>query len=290
MTTLTTPGTTPEIEAALTTAIEPWLAHMRWRPDFADWRERRLWQENYQAGRVARVRALAPTASPRLLDLGCGMGGLSVALARAGFAVWPFDYNDAYCRITRLRARRHGLTLPVARAAGEALPYPDASFDMVVCWDVLEHVRSLPAVLAETRRVLRPGGLALVTATNRYGWRDQHYHLPGINWLPRRLARPLLALAGRSKRGAAFDDRQALEEMNYVTWPDFVRLGQRLGFAVEDTREATLRAGSLGGLTGRRRHVARLALRTGLAPALYPLYRFAILGTFEAVLRVPTQP
>jgi hypothetical protein len=137
------------------------------------------------------------------------------------------------------------------------------------------------------RRVLRPGGLALVTATNRYGWRDQHYHLPGINWLPRRLARPILALAGRGKQGAAFDDRQALDEMNYCTWPAFVRLSQGLGFAVEDTRETTLRAGALGSLTGRRRQLAGLALRTGLAPAVYRLYRFAILGTFEAVLRVP---
>ena len=280
----------PEIEAALTAAIEPWLAHMRWRADFAEWRERRLWQELHQADRVARVRAVAPMAGAHVLDLGCGMGGLSVALARAGFAALPMDFNDAYCQITRLRGRRYGLSLPVVRAAGEALPYPDASVDVVVCWDVLEHVRSLPATLAEIRRVLRPGGAALVTATNRYGWRDQHYHLPAINWLPRPAARSIVRLVGRTKRGAAFADRQALDEMNYVAWPDFARLCRGLGFTVEDTRATTLAAGRLGTLTGRRRALASAALRSGLAPRLYPLYRFAVLGTFEAVLRAEGRP
>jgi SAM-dependent methyltransferase len=275
-----------DVEAALTQAIEPWLAHMRWRSDFAAWRERRLFQERYQASRVALVRSLAPVPRPRVLDVGCGMGGLAVALRLAGVEVWPSDFNLAYCQITRLRARRHGLVLPVIRAAGEALPHPDASFDLALCWDVLEHVRSLPAVLAELRRVLRPGGVALVTATNRYGWRDQHYHLPLINWLPRPIANRLLTLAGRTKHASPLADRQHLDEMNYISWPAFVRLSQSLGFRVEDTRETTLRAGRLGSLTGRRRQIAALALRTGLAPAVYPVYRFAILGTFEVALRV----
>ena len=280
----------PEVEAALAAAIEPWLAHMTWRPDFAAWRERRLWQELHQGARVARVRAVALVPDLQVLDLGCGMGGLSVALRREGVAAWPLDYNPAYCAITRLRGRRYDLELPVVNAAGEALPYADATFDVVICWDVLEHVRSLRGVLAEIRRVLRPGGAALVTATNRYGWRDQHYHLPLINWLPRPLARRAVALAGRTKQGAALADRQALDEMNYIAWPAFVRLCQGLGFSVEDTREATLRAGSLGGLHGRRRTLAALAQRSRLAPLVYPVYRFAVLGTFEAVLRVEERP
>ena len=58
---------------------------MRWRADFADWRERRLWQERYQADRLRQIeRFCGPVAGRRVLDLGCGMGGLVVALRQAG--------------------------------------------------------------------------------------------------------------------------------------------------------------------------------------------------------------
>ena len=51
--------------------------------------------------------------------------------------------------------------------SGEALPYPDACFDVVVCVDVLEHVQDLARVLAEVSRCLRPGGLFLFDTINR---------------------------------------------------------------------------------------------------------------------------
>ena len=51
--------------------------------------------------------------------------------------------------------------------AGERLPQPSASFDTVVCVDVLEHVSDLGAVIAEIGRVLRPGGLFLFDTINR---------------------------------------------------------------------------------------------------------------------------
>src|ERR687886_144141 len=73
-----------ELEAELAAAIEPWLRHMTWRPDFEQWRERRIWQENYQQGNLRDVRAAlgSDVAGKIALDLGAGMGGLSVALLR----------------------------------------------------------------------------------------------------------------------------------------------------------------------------------------------------------------
>src|SRR5258708_13292547 len=88
-------------EDELVAAIEPWLAHMTWRKDFAAWRERRIWQERYQADGVRDVRhALNGEAQGKmLLDLGAGMGGLSVALLRRLLPERPhlpsLDYNPA---------------------------------------------------------------------------------------------------------------------------------------------------------------------------------------------------
>jgi 2-polyprenyl-6-hydroxyphenyl methylase/3-demethylubiquinone-9 3-methyltransferase len=68
-------------------------------------------------------------------------------------------------------ARRHaagqGLAIGYQRAPGEALPFADERFDVVYCCDVLEHVNDLRQVIAETARVLKPGGAYLYDTINR---------------------------------------------------------------------------------------------------------------------------
>lgn len=263
-------------------AIEPWLSHMRWRRDFARWRERRINQEAYQGERLARLEQIAGRLEGvRALDLGAGMGGFAVAAALRGARVVACEYNPAYCRIATLRAERHRLDLPVINAAGEALPLPDAVFDAVVCWDVIEHVQSPDRVLHEIARVLRPGGVALVTVINRRAWVDPHYHMRGINWLPRPWAEWLIAHRGRAKQGAAFRDMQRLSEMHYFEYHAFVALAARHGFKVRDLREDDLVRGALYSPRPARR-IARAALRRlGLERAAYRLQRDWYAGMFE---------
>jgi ubiquinone/menaquinone biosynthesis C-methylase UbiE len=271
--------------ATLERAIDPWLRHMAWRRDFARWRERRVNQERYQDERLAMLTRIAgPLEGLRLLDLGAGMGGFAVAAALRGAEVMACEYNLAYCRIIELRAARHGLRLPVVNAAGEALPLPDASCDALTAWDVLEHVRDPRAVLGEMRRVLRPGGHALITAINRRAWVDPHYHIRGINWLPRPLAEAIIAARGRSKAGAAFRDMQRLSEMHYFHYPELVRLCETLGFRVRDLREEQLRAGRLASRKASRRAARALLRRVGLEEAAYRAQRRWYVGMFELAL------
>lgn len=263
-------------------AIDPWLQHMSWRRDFARWRERRINQEQYQDERLDLLeRSAGPLRDMRLLDLGAGMGGFAVAAALRGAGVTACEYNPAYCRIIELRAARHNLRLPVFNAAGEALPFPDASFDAVVAWDVLEHVQDPLQVLAELRRVLRPGGHALITAINRRAWIDPHYHIRGINWLPRPLAELIIAARGRTKSGAAFRDMQRLSAMHYFHYGELVRLCEGLGFRVSDLRERELREGRFVSRKVSRRAI-RAALRAvGLEGAAYKAQRRWYVGMFE---------
>lgn len=271
-------------EERLATLIDRWTAHMRWRADFADWRERRLWQERHQAARLRQIAdACGPVAGQRVLDLGCGMGGLAVALRLAGALAIGHDPNRAYGDICALRAARYGLPLPFVTATGEALPFRDGAFDLVLCLDVLEHAESLDRTLAEIARVLAPGGQALVTATNRFVFRDPHYHLRGINWLPRPWAEAIIRRHGRGKESSAFADRQALSAMHYVTYQGFVARCRALGFAAEDTRERRVRSGPLGPQTRFARPIALLR-RLGLAAPAYRAYRTGFLGTFEVLL------
>jgi 2-polyprenyl-3-methyl-5-hydroxy-6-metoxy-1,4-benzoquinol methylase len=266
-------------------AIDPWLQHMTWRRDYGAWRERRINQEQYQDERLTQLeQAAGPLDGMRLLDLGAGMGGFAVAAARRGARVSVCEYNRAYCAIIRLRAARHGLRFPIANAAGEALPLPDRAFDAVVCWDVIEHVRDPRLVLAELARVLRPGGTALLTVINRCAWVDPHYHIRGLNYIPRPLAEAVIRLRGRTKQGAAFRDMQRLSAMHYYHYHDFAALAGTIGFSVRDLREEQLLAGRLTSPRTSRR-LARTALRTaGLEQAAYRAERRWLVGMFELAL------
>ena len=266
-------------------AIEPWLQHMRWRANFAEWRERRINQEHYQAARLAQVEALAgPLAQQAILDIGAGMGGFAVAAALRGATIAACEFNRAYCGIIKLRAARNDVTVPVYNAAGEALPFAAASFDTIVSWDVIEHVQSPAQMLSECSRVLVPGGVALVTAINRWAWKDPHYHIRGLNWLPRPWAERIIKRRGRSKEGAAFRDMQRLSEMHYFSYPAFVRLARRCGFRVVDLKEAELRAGTLHS-PKRSRLLIRRALRLlGLERPAYRAQRRWYVGMFELAL------
>ena len=282
--TLPPPILDQEREAELTRRIDHWLAHMTWRPDFERWRKGRIWQERTQEERL-RLIAHYGGALPgrRILDLGSGMGGTSVALGLAGAAPLAFEYNRAYCDIIRLRAGRYDMGLPVVNGAGEYLPFANASFDLVIAWDVVEHVQDPARLLAELARVLRPGGRVLLTVINRFAFRDPHYHLPLLNWLPRPLAEAIIEQRGRSKRGADFSDRQRLSEMHYYTMGGFRQLAAHHGFRVGDIREDRVRhhQGSAGGLKGQARD---LLGRLGLARVAYIAYRSLFQGTYELLL------
>lgn len=271
---------TPEaLEKEIQFRIDEWLAHMRWRSDYAEWRDRRLWQENHQG---LHVRSLADHAGDlrgaQVLDLGSGMGGFAVALARdLGARVIACDFNPAYGRITRLRGRRYDLDVPALTGVGEHIPFPEGQFDIVTAWDVLEHVRDPLRFVAECARVCKPGGLFFFTATNRFAWRDPHYHLHGINYLPRPLAEKIIARAGRRKQGP-HQDAQRLSAMHYMTMNQVLRLVRQNGF----TRLVDLRAerAQRAARTKPNSAAARLD-RLRLLSAGYWVYRTAIAGTYE---------
>jgi SAM-dependent methyltransferase len=272
-------------EDQLVAAIEPWLQHMRWRSNFAEWRERRINQERYQQARVEQLESIAgPLDRQVLLDVGAGMGGFAVAAALRGATVAACEFNRDYCAIIKLRAARNDLALPVYNAAGEALPFAARSFDTIVSWDVIEHVQDPARMLSEFNRVLVPGGVALVTAINRWAWKDPHYHIRGLNWIPRSWAERLIRRRGRSKEGAAFQDMQRLSEMHYYSYGDFVKLARRYGFRVHDLKERELRAGKLHS-PKRSRRLIRSALRAlGLERPAYRAQRQWYVGMFELAL------
>ena len=92
--------------------------------------------------------------SGRVLDAGCGIGELCQRMDSERFDLVGIDISSAYLR----HARERSPGVRFVHGKLEKLPFPAASFDMVVATDVLEHVLHLDDVLRELLRVLKPGG------------------------------------------------------------------------------------------------------------------------------------
>ena len=130
---------------------------------------------------IERLEALAGTVTGRrVLDLGCGRQALwTRAYARRGATVVGVELDPARCRESRAVLATDppatGRVLGIVRGNGERLPLASSSVAFVHCAQVLEHVASPLAFLAELRRVLVPGGHAYLTAINRHALRDPHF-------------------------------------------------------------------------------------------------------------------
>jgi ubiquinone/menaquinone biosynthesis C-methylase UbiE len=101
-----------------------------------------------------------------VLDVATGAGFTALAFAPRVARVTGLDVSEKMLEQARQNARKEGAGNFAARTgAAEAMPFPDASFDIVVCRMAAHHFESVPAFLTESLRVLRPGGRLLIADT-----------------------------------------------------------------------------------------------------------------------------
>jgi ubiquinone/menaquinone biosynthesis C-methylase UbiE len=116
-------------------------------------------------------RALSASASPRILDLGCGTGEMALAIARVSPAVKLIgvDGDSDVLERAAAKAQAEGIELELHEALADHVPLPDANVDCVVSTLMFHHLvpSAKRAALAEVRRVLVPGGRLLVCDIGR---------------------------------------------------------------------------------------------------------------------------
>jgi SAM-dependent methyltransferase len=125
--------------------------------------DRHWWYRGRRTVLAGAIAGLELPARPRILDAGCGSGRNMVDLARLG-------------DVTGVELSQTSVQLARARGVGEviagsvlAMPFADASFDLAVSLDVIEHLQDDLAALVEIRRVVAPGGWLMVTVP-AYQW------------------------------------------------------------------------------------------------------------------------
>jgi ubiquinone/menaquinone biosynthesis C-methylase UbiE len=146
------------------------------------------------AKRLALMRQFADWRGKRVLDVGCGTGAYTLEIAREAERVWGIDITQRF--LCAFQSHLAGAPpVHLARSASEQLPFADASFDVIVCIETLEHVTDEQATLQAMRRVLRPDGVLLLAIPNKrypletHGLRNmRHGHLiPFASWLPKNI-------------------------------------------------------------------------------------------------------
>lgn len=242
----------------------------------ASQRERRVREEDLAAETARRLAGLYPGIDRmRVLELGSGTGGNSVAIALLGAEVDGVEPSEDGVAASAIRARRYpGVRARFHVGVGERLPFPNASFDLAVSFAVFEHVQDQRRVAREVFRVLRPGGRIHFETPNYLYPREEHYRVWYPPVCPKPLGRLYLRLIGRNP---AF-----LDTITYTTPGRMERILREAGFVeVRDLflDHALARIDNPTLIRGARiaRWVARLrrwglawALRSWIEHGLYP--------------------
>lgn len=152
-----------------------------------------------------------------LLDLGTGSGVLADYFHEVGARVVAADRDaDLYCG-----------KLPLTMIEGTNLPFDADRFDIVIFNHVIEHVGDIEdqeAVLAEVRRILRPGGRLYLAVPNKWALIEPHFRLPLLGALPRSLANLLVRWSGKGQHYDCYP----------LSRPQLVRMLQKRFSVVED--------------------------------------------------------
>lgn len=217
----------------------------------------------------------------KILEVGCGRGEFLTAMKAKGYDIVGVEPDPYKHETIKMNEKEMGVKVEAINAPGEKLPFEPETFDFIYCNNVIEHCQDPLQLLKESYRVLKPEGLMYFTVINRFGFRDPHYHLNFLNWLPRWLAEKYIILRRRSKTFIhPTESLNKLSEMHYFTFGGFKKIARELGFETQDLKEYKFHHPELISASDKK---AVNLVRT--IPFVYYLARLFYLSGFRLLLR-----
>lgn len=189
-----------------------------------------------------RHRLGLPTEGLDIVDVGCGAGSQAIMWSERGHHAQGVDISAPLIDLARQRARDAELSARFAVGSAGQLPLPDASVDVVLVSELLEHLNEWQPCVDEAVRVLRPGGVLYMSTTNRLCPVQQEFDLPLYSWYPGFVKR-------RCERMAVTTHGRWVQYTSYpaVHWFSFYQLREYLdarGFGSHDRFDAMDTTGS----------------------------------------------
>jgi 2-polyprenyl-3-methyl-5-hydroxy-6-metoxy-1,4-benzoquinol methylase len=149
-----------------------------------------VWRDGQQRRLQMILEAAGPRSNGTIFEDGCGLGSYMQRLQHDGNVTVGLDVEFERTLEAHLKNER------ILCGVGEYLPFPTASFDLILSNEVIEHVQSDRLAVSEMVRTLKPGGRIVLFCPNRgYGfethgifWHGQYHfgNIPFVNYLPRR--------------------------------------------------------------------------------------------------------
>ena len=168
------PGTSPSREIELVRDywdrnVDAWkiATHAPGSPEFF------LETEQYRFEKLhylTKVIDFSSFTGKKLLEVGCGLSNDLSRFAKGGADVTGTDLSPRAIELSQTNFEQRGLNGQFMVMNGEAMTFPDSSFDVVYCHTVLHFTPSPAAMISEIHRVLRPGGTAILMTLNRHSW------------------------------------------------------------------------------------------------------------------------
>lgn len=181
---------------------------------------------------VALIKERLDLENAKVLDIGFGTGGFSLAIAQDGGVLVSLDIT--FPRANTMLDSMANIPMHLQLASAVTLPFKENTFDLIILNGVLEYTargqKGPPRdthlkILKYIRTLLRPGGLFYLGIENRYylkfllGWRD-HYEMRFSNILPRKLSTFISVLLGREVRNWIYSYSEYVELLGEAGFND----------------------------------------------------------------------